>query len=84
MLAVDPVHWFRIPHLLVSNGEFALGFLVVLRKGLEFLHCLILQNGGEEFHVLFRVLVARLYAVQQSDQMNGWARETHVDLGVVG
>lgn len=76
------MHWFGMPHLLVPNGEFALGFLVVLREGLQFLDGLILQNGGEEFHVLFRVLVTGLYSYQQFDHTCYLARETRVDFGV--
>lgn len=84
ILAIDTMHRIRRPHLLIPDGEFALGLLVVLRKGLKFLDCLILEDSGKELHVLFRVLVARLYAVQPSDQMKHFTMETHIDLGVVG
>lgn len=73
-----------IPHLLVPNGKFALSFLIVLGEGLQFLNCLILQDCGKELHVLFRVLVAGLFTIQQCDHMNYSTRETHVDFGVVG
>lgn len=84
VLAVERMHQVGLSHLLIPNGEFALGFLVVLRKGLQFLDCLILHDCGEELNVLFSVLVAGLYSNQQSDQGDCFARESHVDLGVVG
>ena len=68
VLAIECMHQVGLPHLLIPNGELALGFLVVLRKGLQVLDCLVLQHCREEFNVLFSVLVAGLYGNQQSDQ----------------
>lgn len=46
--------------LLISNREFALRLLVVLRKGLQFHYRLCLQDCSKEFDVLLGILVARL------------------------
>ena len=47
-------------NLLITNGEFALGLLVGIGKGFEFLDGLALQDLDAELDVALGVLVTRL------------------------
>ena len=50
-----------LTYLLIANGKFALGFLVILGKRLQLLDRLSLQNRDEEFGVLLGILMTRLW-----------------------
>lgn len=63
-IASSPPGLYRIlqvfSHLLVTDGEPALRFLVVLRKLLELQNGLVLQHRGSELDIRLGVFVARL------------------------
>lgn len=47
--------------LLISNGEFSLGFLIRLTVLVQFLDCFIIQNLLRKSHITLRVLMARIH-----------------------
>jgi hypothetical protein len=70
------------PYLLIADRELALSLFVVLGERLQFLHWFCLQDGREEFDVLFCVFVARLHwsALRLLDWQNSG---THIDFGII-
>ena len=50
-------------NLLITNGEFALGLLVLLGESLELLDRLSLRNSNTELDIGFGVFVSRLEKV---------------------
>lgn len=60
-----------IAYLLVSNGELALGTVVLFRECLEFLDWLTLGDRCAEFDVLFGVFMARLYMKRLEVELHG-------------
>ena len=47
-------------YLFVANGEFALGFLIVGCKFLQFLDCIVVHDRHTELDVALGILVTRL------------------------
>ena len=52
-------------NLLITNSKFALCLLVVLCKRMELFNWLALQNRHCEFHIGFRIFMARLFKVSE-------------------
>lgn len=63
-------------HLLITDRELALRLLVLLRKVQKLLDRLCLRHLQAEFHILLRVLVARLDSVQYGSHLNRLRQHT--------
>lgn len=70
------------PYLLISNGEFALGLLVLLGECRKFLNRLRLGNSETELDIALCVLVARLCPSDSAARFN-MRSGTYINLSVI-